>query len=257
MARPGGLAGLISLQSGLDSPARSQLTKAEPFPFVTITPAIFDESAEAILARKAFVKRLATVADEGITNTINQLGRDSSALGVFDPGVADWLEHEKGTAYWRNEVNNGTVKALHGSLAEGMAAGETRRQLRKRVQETFSPLTGGGPVPAWRADRIALVETGGAYEHGGHLVGEEIEDAGFRIEKYWQATGDQLTRDPHRIAGSRNGWIANTRRFALPAGAGLGSASAMYPADPSITGDRGHIMGCRCTAVRREAKKKS
>jgi len=224
-------------------------------PEVRLTDAIFHQGAEAEAARDAFLADTTRAVSVGIDDALSMLGSDA-AFNVHDPRVTAWLRDEKGTAYWRNGPNATTVRDLHRSLATGLAEGETREYLRLRIIEAFHPLTGGVGIPAWRADLIARVEAGSAYEFGGHVTGEELSTGGVRIEKYWQDTGDGLTRDSHKAAGRRNGWIANSRRFRLGADEHLGPATLLYPADPGVSGDVGHIMDCRCTALRREGKRR-
>ena len=119
-----------------------------------------------------------------------------------------------------------TRKEIARSLAEGVVAGESNRQLTQRVQDRMPG------VQAGRAEVIALTEVHTSIQ-AGNL--EQLKAAGF-VTKKWSAVMDGDTRDAHRDINGQERPI--DERF---------SNGLLYPGDPS--GPPEQIINCRCVLM--------
>ena len=123
-------------------------------------------------------------------------------------------------------INDTTRAALARTIADGIAAGDSRRQLIDRVKQTMPGVSAG------RAGMIAANEV-----HTSLMSGNFDAIKGARIAtKTWLTAGDDDVRDSHKRLNGVT--IGIDERFAN----GL-----LYPGDPS--GSPAETIGCRCDLI--------
>lgn len=114
------------------------------------------------------------------------------------------------------------------ALDEGWSYGQTSREIQKLYD---------GPISRVRAQRIAVFETGSAYEQGNKLFAESLVDDGIEMQEMWVTSHDSKVRDEH-AANEAEGWV--------PLGHVFSSGHTEPPTDP----------GCRCYMIYRQAPAK-
>ena len=123
-------------------------------------------------------------------------------------------------------INDTTRAALARTIADGIAAGDSRRQLIDRVKQTMPGVSAG------RAGVIAENEVHTSLMSGNF---DAIKGAGIAT-KTWLTAGDDDVRDSHKRLNGVT--IGIDERFAN----GL-----LYPGDPS--GSPAETIGCRCDLI--------
>jgi len=124
-------------------------------------------------------------------------------------------------------VNETTARELRAILVDGVQAGETGPQLKKRVETYYDGIKGS------RAKMIARTETNGAANFG---TLEGYKQSGVVQGKEWLATLDGRVRDLHAIMDGEI--VGVDERF---------SNGLMYPGDP--VGGPEQTANCRCTTI--------
>lgn len=116
-------------------------------------------------------------------------------------------------------------RVIGAALDEGWSYGQTSREIQKLYD---------GPISRVRAQRIAVFETGAAYEKGNELFARSLEDDGLTMEESWQTSKDSKVR-PEHAANEAEGWVELGHVFS--------SSDTEPPTDP----------GCRCYMIYRQA----
>lgn len=99
----------------------------------------------------------------------------------------------------------------------------------------------------YRADVIARTETIGAASRSRHRVHQQLIDDGTlpasAIKKWWDATGDAVTRPSHRLLerATKDNPIGLDEAFVSPSGARM-----MHPHDQTLGAPASEIVQCRC-----------
>ncbi len=169
----------------------------------------------------------------GALRQIAELGVDM-AFALHDKRAEEWLRKWKGSEYWSGNSSPlpETIRQIHDALAEGLAEGESYRELAERIEG----------LPAFdeaRALRVARTETVGASNYGSQAVRDGLRADGYRIEKVWIATLDNSTRPDHEAADGQG--VDDDKPFQV------GGETLMYPGDPSASAEQ--IVHCRCTTA--------
>jgi len=162
--------------------------------------------------------------------------RIEPSFDMADPGTVDFIR-ESSFDFW-NDVHENTRADLIRELSDGMRAGETNRDIQKRVQGVFDGTTRGS---APRARMIARTEVNGAV-NGGQWQAALQSDVVDR--KQWlNAKDDEVRRRTdaspftHRIAE-----VVKIKEVFTGTG-----ESMRFPGDPR--GSVGNRVNCRCVAV--------
>lgn len=116
------------------------------------------------------------------------------------------------------------------TLAEGLGADQTARQIRKELVKK------GVELNQWRALRIARTEVMAASNVGAM---EGASSAGAN-EKYWIATADERVRDTHLAVESQNPKAYNEPFI-------VGGEPMDFPGDSKASA--GNVINCRCTVA--------
>lgn len=166
-----------------------------------------------------------------LRNVIEAAGDVADGAGLDAPDMAELPAAarfiERRAQRFAREVNETTWQALRSSLAEGIAAGESRKTLSGRVQDVM------GPMSRERARMIARTEVIGAYNGGGVLAAREM---GLR-SKRWVSSLDARVRDSH--SDLHGDTVAIDEDFRSPSG-------ARGPA-PGNLGRASEDINCRCS----------
>ncbi len=136
--------------------------------------------------------------------------------------IRSWLDER--VKIFSTQINETTFKELEAQFEESLTAGETRQQLRDRIEETYKN------IEKHRAETIARTEVHGAMQKG---TFSGYEQSGLKV-KIWVAVLDKETRDSH--------WAMDGEEVGInsPFSNGL-----MFPSDPS--GSPEEVINCRCT----------
>lgn len=77
-------------------------------------------------------------------------------------------------------------------IVRGVSEGQSYGEMARAITDRYAEFAVGKPqlhIDS-RAHLIAVTETGQAYSHGNYIVGEELRDAGLKMEKHWDTMGD-------------------------------------------------------------------
>ena len=106
---------------------------------------------------------------------------------LVNPKIAEHIREQAGDRI-KGEVNETTKKQLREELSDGVDAGESVQQLRKRVRSVFEDAAG------YRAEAIARTEV---CRSSGWATAESFRDSGVVEKREWVATPGPRTRDAH------------------------------------------------------------
>lgn len=191
----------------------------------TATDLMFDldEWEEGFLAemRKAGTQALKTAGQ--------QLFAEISKDDPFTMPSAQALQFLANRENKLKDVGNEIFDRVKNSLQAGITDGESMSQLANRVRAQFNDISRG------RAETIASTETAAAY---GTARDTAMKEAGIQY-KEWLTSGNSNVRATHADA---NGQIV---RIDEPFQ--VGSASLMYPGDPS--GPPEEVINCHCVQL--------
>lgn len=130
---------------------------------------------------------------------------------------------KKKTDIFCQQMNETTFKKLQKEFQESLAEGEGRRQLVKRVEDTYDNIS------KHRAETIARTEVHGVATNANF---KGYKQAGIK-SKIWVAVLDMKTRESHQMMDGEK------KPMDMPFSNGL-----MYPGDPS--GPPAEVINCRC-----------
>jgi hypothetical protein len=189
---------------------------------------IFDQSFWDTKLESTLVPHLQNIATLAQTEVGRQVGLpvdtdDSSSLGAVQ-GVL-----KRKAAETAKYVNNTTAEDLTKALQSGVAAGEGRDAIAKRVNDVFDH------ADIARAKTIAQTATVSAYNEAQHIYAQNLppETVG---KKVWLAHHDSRTRVTHRAA--------DLQEKPLNAHFIVGGSQMMYPGDTEAPLDE--TINCRC-----------
>ncbi len=128
-------------------------------------------------------------------------------------------------------VDETTLNLLRPAIAEGVAAGESIRDISKRVEDVY------GNMAPFRSERIARTEVITASNLGSRSA---ALDTGFTdLYHTWLATRDARVRDIHADADGQ--------KQALDDAYTVGGEELMFPGDYSRGAGAENTINCRCT----------
>lgn len=178
-----------------------------------------------------------------IIASLRRIVRRSSTVVATEQGVRRLPESELTTAladYYEategllNAVGDRLAARATQSLAEGVAAGETQAQLKRRLKALFS--NEGAQLGPVRADRIAQTEATRAFNAGAQATAQAIEGPDRPLVKQW------LTRHDERVRASHSDADGQIRLLGDPFD--VGGSEMQYPGDPAAPADE--TINCRC-----------
>lgn len=198
---------------------------------------VADDYAAVVFPDWADDPLTAVVADV-IGNGIARGAADTTEL--FDLAVDEGRLRDEGLEWARTAaaeevryINDTTRGFLRGAIADGLAAGETPKQIEARIREAFSQSGEADEAARYRNRPRAIAETeiGTAYNHGSNAAIEAANE-----DKVWLWSGNRQDTRHEGMDGQRRkpGEAFNVR----------GNAG-QYPGDPALpAGERIH---CKCS----------
>lgn len=161
------------------------------------------------------------VDDVGVPLTIG--------FNLENPRAVAWAYNH--AAAQVTKINEATREAINRVIVNAVENGHSYTRTAETLARMFEFSPG-------RAHRIAVYETGNAYERGKLMAADEIVARGLPMEKRWISAGDSRVRPAH-VANHLAMWIPKDARFP-------GDGADLPPTDP----------GCRCSVVWRVAPDK-
>lgn len=173
----------------------------------------------------------ATALELAALDVIAELSVDI-AFTLANPRAVMYLqEHGYGLISQIDAVTRGNIATI---VDNGVAEGWSYNRIADEISSLYSEMAIGKPqlhIDS-RAHLIAVTESGNAYEAGGVIVVQDLQDAGLMMEKKWLTVGDD--RVSAGCAGNESeGWIPFVQPF---------SSGHMRPL---------RFPGCRCTVLYR------
>lgn len=137
--------------------------------------------------------------------------------------INSWLD--KKTDVFAKQINDTTFKKLESEFTESLSQGETRQQLVKRIEDTYSDISKA------RAATIARTEVHGVTQYG---TMEGYKQAGMDLKIWVWAPGTQGgVRDEHQAMDGEEKPLDTTFSNGL-----------MFPGDPN--GGAAETVNCQC-----------
>lgn len=137
----------------------------------------------------AVIESEGAIAYTGLLSAITSAG-GGGAFDVLADNVTEWIAEHVGENI--QYIDDATRLALQAEISAGVEAGESTRDIAKRLRDLHTDWSG------WRAERIARTETGSAFSAAHQLTAEQMAaETGVQLVKTWHATQDSRTRDEH------------------------------------------------------------
>ena len=211
--------------AALPAPVVSEAVGDEA-PFPKNWEAAFTAAVEATEA--AFVEPMEEAILISLVAGANFALQGWAAAEASELGISFTLKHPKAVEYARvnaaehvKDIGDTTKKYMQTLITDGIEAGKSYNEIAKEITDRFVGFSED------RARRIAVFETGDAYEEGNRLIAKELEAEGLEMEKAWGTAGDERVREEHS-QNEGEGWIPIDQSF--------GSGDDRSPTD----------SGCRC-----------
>lgn len=152
-----------------------------------------------------------------------------SSFNLANPRAVKWFQDNGGSVDRIKGIQQTTGDSLKRVIGTAIDEGWAYTQTAKEIRKLFD-----GPISRDRAQRIAVFESGQAYEAGNMLFAQSLKDDGVRMEKMWMTSHDEKVR-PEHAANEAEGWIPIDQIHQ--------TGHQEPPTDP----------GCRCYEIYREA----
>lgn len=153
----------------------------------------------------------------------------SISFNLDNPRSVSWAIRHAAEQVTR--INETTRDAIRRVIVSAVETGQSYNKTADALAQMFEFSPG-------RAHRIAVYETGSAYERGKLMAADELVAQGLELEKRWISAGDSRVRPAH-VANHLAMWIPKDERFP-------GDGADLPPTDP----------GCRCSVAWRVAPDK-
>lgn len=200
---------------------------------VSLSDGDIERIAQAALDDAVSAPMQALLGDElrgWIKQAATTLGVDLN-FQLINPKIAEFARARAGDKIkGLGSVNDTTRQAIRDTLGEGIDAGESIRDLRKRIEEVFEDARG------YRATAIARTETTHAAGWGNTAA---MRESGVVQKREWVSTRDSRTRDSHAEMDGQE--VGINEPFRTPDG-----EAGDFPGDFS---DPAESVNCRCTVV--------
>jgi hypothetical protein len=194
---------------------------------------VFDLATGSTL--EAFFEVIQGAASEGLRRGARQTLADVSidiAFNLRNPRAEQYLQqHGYGLISQIDAVTRGNIATI---IDNGTREGWSYGKMAREINTLYREMAVGRPQQHIdsRGHLIAVTEIGQAYEAGGALVINDLQDAGLAMEKQWLTVGDDRVSDGCQ-ANMSEGWIPYVQAHA---------SGHMHPL---------RFPGCRCTELYR------
>lgn len=174
---------------------------------------------------------LRRIAARGARVTAEGLDEPTPSVPDMEPVIGPYID---ATRQLLNAVGDRLAAEATQSLAEGVAAGETQAQLRRRMTNLFSD--DGSQLGPTRAERIAMTEATRAFNAGTMAAAAALTGPDRPLVKQWITRRDEKVRQAHR---DTNGQLQ-----LLDDPFDVAGTPMQYPGDPTAPADL--TINCRC-----------
>jgi len=156
------------------------------------------------------------------------LFNEKSTFNLANPRAVAWFQENGGSVEYIKGIQKTTGGQIRSIVTNALNTGQAYTVTAKEIQGAFDGMTRD------RAQRIAVFETGQAYEAGNRLFAESLVDDGVKMQERWVTSHDEKVR-PEHAANEAEGWVELGHVYS--------SGDTDCPTDP----------GCRCYKEYRQA----
>lgn len=122
----------------------------------------------------------------------------STSFDLHNPRAAAYMkEHGAALVTKIDEETRNLIKTV---LDDGINNGWSYGKIARMIHDRYDDMS------VARAQRIAVYETGMAYEKGNAVVVRDLQDGGLEMEKSWLTVGDDKVEE-ECLANEADGWI--------------------------------------------------
>jgi|GEM_PF-978531 uncharacterized protein with gpF-like domain len=184
---------------------------------------------------------IAGVESDGVQAGGNQLSKmlsidpskkPGTTFNLANPRAVAWFQKTGGSTQYISGIQATTGESIKRLMTTAIDEGWSYGQSAKEIRKLFD-----GPISRDRAQRIAVFESGQAYEAGNNAFAKSLEDDGVTMEEHWMTSHDEKVR-PEHAANEAEGWVEMGHTFS--------SGDTEPPTDP----------GCRCYMVYQAASQR-
>lgn len=117
-----------------------------------------------------------------------------------NPRAVAWFSEKGGSVDYIKGIQETTSSIVKTAISAGLDKGKTYTEIAKDIRQSFDGMS------RERAQRIAVFETGQAYEAGNRMFAESLQDDGVRMQERWVTSHDEKVR-PEHAANEAEGWV--------------------------------------------------
>ena len=151
-----------------------------------------------------------------------------TTFNLANPRAVQWFQRNGGSVDYIKGIQSTTSSQIKTIIQDALDTGQAYGETSKKISQAFDGMSRD------RAQRIAVYETGNAYEAGNRQFADSIAVDGVEMEKMWQTSEDE--KDCDICDGNEaEGWIP------------IDQAHQSGHQEPCA-----HV-GCRCFEVYRQA----
>lgn len=176
---------------------------------------------------------LAQNEGEAVLKGGEQLAKAANIEGKFwdlaNPRAVAWFQRTGGSVQYIKDIQQTTADQVRTIITQAIDEGWSYQVTAKTISDRFDDFSRD------RAQRIAVYETGNAYEAGNRMFADNLKDDGIELEKMWNTSHDDKVSDLCR-GNEDDGWIPITQPH---------SSGHQQPC--------GHV-NCRCYETYRQAQ---
>ena len=141
-------------------------------------------------------KIIAQVEGEGVLKGaafgLNQIGTitpDSPTFSLANPRAVQWFMQNGGSVDKIKGINKTTGDQIRAIIAKAIETGQSYNKTAKEISDKFDGFS------RERAQTIAVLESGNAYEEGNAEFARSIADEGITMVKRWNTSADEKQCD--------------------------------------------------------------
>jgi len=149
---------------------------------------------------------------------------------LANPRAVAFFQSTGGSVQYIKGINDTTAGQIRTIVSRAIQTGQGYQKTAKEISDTFDDMSRA------RAQRIAVFESGQAYEAGNRMFAESLKDEGLEMQEHWMTSHDEKVR-PEHAANEDEGWVE------------LGHVYSSGDTDPPTD------SGCRCYKIYRQAPK--
>lgn len=155
--------------------------------------------------------------------------KPGTTFNLANPRAVAWFQRNGGSVDYIKGIQSTTSSQIKTIIKDALDTGQAYNKTAKQISEAFDGMSRD------RAQRIAVYETGNAYEAGNRQFADSIKADGVEMEEKWMTSEDDKVR-PEHAANEAEGWVPLDHVFS--------SGDVSPPTDP----------GCRCYMIYRQAE---